>query len=242
MNSTNQRLYFASFAKPEQKLCFSPSFGVDKIPDEWKTVYKHELSTFPTISVREESGKEIVQELIGKEATVLIDPTMMLDREDWLKIARKPKAIKEGEKYILTYFLGSVPQKAQEDIQSARNSVTEKVYGLMDLTHPELFSCDPAEFVYLFYNASLVLTDSFHACVFSFLLGKPFLVYEREGARNDMFTRIETLLSKFDLERKRAGNGLPNNLLEADYSVGYERLEKERQRVIVFLRSSLGRE
>lgn len=242
MNATNQELYFASFAKPEQKLCFSPSFGLNRIPDEWKPIYKQKLNSFPAISVREESGREIVKELTGKEAVVLIDPTMMLGREEWLHFARMPKNIDVDEKFILTYFLGDIPQKAQEDIQNAQRAISGKVYRLMDTTCPELFACDPTEFVYMFSRASLVLTDSFHACVFSFLLGRPFLVYEREGARNDMFTRIETLLTTFDLKRKYVESGLTNEMFEADYVLGYNRLQKERKKVRSFLETSLKQE
>ena len=242
MNTINQELYFATFAKPEQKLCFSPSFGLDMIPDDWKPIYKQKLATFLKISVREDSGRRIVKELTGKDATVLIDPTMMLGREEWLRFARSPETIDKDEKYILTYFLGDIPRKAQEDIQNAQTIISGKVYRLMDISCPELFSCDPTEFVYMFSRASLVLTDSFHACVFSFLLGRPFLVYEREGARNDMFTRIETLLNTFDLNRKHVGSGLQNDMFEADYELGYIQLEKERQKVLSFLKSSLKQE
>lgn len=239
LNGMNKQLFFLTFTKPEKKVCFSPSFGLDNITEEWKPYYREKLATFPKISVREESGKEIVSDLTGKDAEVLVDPTMMINRDEWLSIAKKPDGIDFKNKYILTYFLGDIPEKALFDCKMANKDICGKVYRLVDKSCPELYACNPSEFIYLFNHASLVLTDSFHACVFSFLLGKPFLVYKREGIRNDMFTRIETLLSTFDLKRKYADSGLRNDIFESDYSTGYKRLEREQEKVYKFLKESL---
>ena len=239
LNDENKALFFLTFTHPDKKVCFSPSFGLDKITDEWKPYYREKLTTFPKISVREESGKEIVSELTGKVAEVLVDPTMMINRDEWLSIAKKPDGIDFKNKYILTYFLGDIPEKARFDCKKANKDICGKVYRLVDKSCPELYACSPSEFIYLFNHASLVLTDSFHACVFSFLLGKPFLVYKREGIRNDMFTRIKTLLSTFDLKRKYADSGLRNDIFESDYSTGYKRLEREQEKVYKFLKESL---
>ena len=68
---------------------FSPSFGIESLPYEWRECFKSNLSTIPHISVREETGAKIIKELTGQEATVLIDPTMMLTMDEWRKIAKK---------------------------------------------------------------------------------------------------------------------------------------------------------
>lgn len=98
---------------------------------------------------------------------------------------------------------------------------------------------DPSEFIYLIANAKLVMTDSFHACVFSFLFNKPFLVYSREGSEGNMMSRMDTLLGKFDLKRKYVDSGLSNDIFECDYSNGYKQLVKERAKVEAFLHKSL---
>ena len=94
--------------------------------------------------------------------------------------------------------------------------------------------------MYMIEHASLILTDSFHACVFSFLFQKPFQVYSRAGNGMNMMSRIETLLSKFDLERKYVESSLENNLFECDYKEGYKQLKVEREKFENYLQQQLG--
>lgn len=234
-----KEMYFLTFTKPEKKICFSPSFGIEALPDKWKYWYKEQLSTFLYISVREESGAKIIKDLIGKEAKVLIDPTMMLDKSEWMRIAKQPKQVDCTKPYILTYFLGDMSERASNDLQEIVNDTEMLVYSLFDETQPEIYSSGPSEFIYMVSNAQLILTDSFHACVFSFLFEKPFMVYAREGKEAGMLSRLDTLLTKFDLQRKYVNSGLENEIFECDYSEGYKRLKTERKKVIDFLENSM---
>lgn len=233
-------LFLLTFARSEQRVCFSPSFGTDKIPDEWILWFKKHLEAFPDFSVREEAGARLIKELVGREATVTIDPTLMLDKEDWLKIVRKPKRIDFSKGYILTYFLGGRSEKLNGEIAKYSEKLGNvPIYNLADSSQYNLSIVDPSEFIYLIANARLVLTDSFHACVFSFLFGKPFLCYDRVGLKSSMNSRIETLFDKFDLKRKYVNSGLPNDLSECDYSNGYAALKSEREKMICFLKRSM---
>ena len=109
----------------------------------------------------------------------------------------------------------------------------------MDKYNVVLFSLGPVEFVFLIDHASLVLTDSFHACVFSFLFNRPFVVYDRTGTERGMTSRIDTLLSKLDIQRKYAGLITECDLFECNYEEGHRRLKEERQKTIDFLRKSM---
>lgn len=86
-----QDIFLLTFAEPEKKVCFAPSFGEAGLPMEWREYFTRHLLTFPRISVREETGARLVEELTGQEASVLIDPTLMLSKEDWDEIARPIK-------------------------------------------------------------------------------------------------------------------------------------------------------
>ena len=88
-------------------------------------------------------------------------------------------------------------------------------------------------------KASLILTDSFHACVFAFIYERPYLVYAREGKENGMISRIDTLLSKFGMQRKYIDSGLENELFEHDYSKGKMQLNEERDKSVRFLKKAL---
>lgn len=233
-----QNIYFATFAQPEKIVCFSPSFGCESIPDKWVEWFSEKLKRINVLSVREEEGRKIINELIGKDAQVMIDPTLMLTSKEWETIAIKPKNLLQNKKYILTYFLGDKSDNVKEDINQYAKDIGAEVYSLFDLNSPEWYSIGPDEFLYLIAHAELVLTDSFHGCVFSFIFAKPFLVYNRIGT-SDMMSRIYTFLDKFDLKRKLVGNGLKNDLLENDYTKGYEILEDEQQRLNDFLVKNL---
>lgn len=231
--------FLLKFCNQNQKIAFAPSFGVKSIPEEWEDVFAKYLSEIKYLSVREEAGARIIKELTGKDSKVLIDPTLFLDGNRWRHVSKKPKGISK-ENYILTYFLGGINPAQNEYMNTLAEREGLKKYNLLDKSQPEIFVSGPSEFLWLFDHASIVLTDSFHACVFSFLFNKPFIVYDREGTGNTMNSRLETLLSTLCIERKYANSGLENNIWEHDYTEGYKQLVIEREKVIKFLRESLG--
>lgn len=219
--------------KSDNKISFSASFGVDSISFDQKI--KNCLDDFKALSVREEAGARIIKSLTGRDAMVLVDPTMMLTTEEWRKISKKPKGAKEG--YILTYFLSPKCDFAKKQLEKI--TMGREVYELLNLEDLVAGNAGPSEFLWLFDHADIILTDSFHACVFSFLFDKPFIVYDRNWDGGNMNSRLETMLSKFHLERKYASSGLQNDIWEHDYEEGYKQLEIERKKAEEFLKEAL---
>lgn len=232
--------YLLTFCENSKKVCFSPSFGISQLPEEWKPWFREHLSKIQYISVREDAGASIVKELTGKDAEVLIDPTLMLTAADWKKCAVKPAKTDVSQKYILLYFLGEMSEKNKSRISEIASSRNLKIMNMFDKEQIGLYTAGPSEFLYMIMNAELVITDSFHACVFSFLFNRPFAVYNRKSEYSDMSSRIDTLLSKFHLTDRRMENIIKNDdIFNADYKEGYEILENERKKVIDFLKKSL---
>lgn len=231
--------YLLTFCEDRKKICFSPSFGISEIPDEWKSWFKEYISKIPNISVREKEGVKIVKELTGKDAEVLIDPTLMLTSDEWARCAEKPKKVNFSQNYILIYFLGEMSEKQKEYVSKISELYNLKIFNLLDGKQPELYVSGPSEFLYLIMNSELVVTDSFHACVFSFIFNKSFLVFDRNSEYSDMSSRIDTLLEKFDLNDRRGELFKYDNLFEVDYTNGYVTLEQERKKVIDFLKKSM---
>lgn len=227
---------YLPFINGDKIVSFSASFGVSKIDKDTEQIAAY-LKRMHRVSVREEAGVCIVKNISGIDANLLIDPTLLLDSTDWMKIAKKPKRVDTDCPYILTYFLGEKSNITKEKIDEYAKKLGYTVYNLIDETYPNLFEAGPSEFIYLVSKSKMVVTDSFHACVFSFLFEKPFIVFERESAGNDMMSRLETFLKKFDLERKFANNKLANDLLESDYSNGFFILDNERKRVLDYILS-----
>ena len=228
---------FLSFAKQNQRIAFAPSFGTESIPKNKVEIYREGLNGFEYISVREQSGADLVYRLTQKKAEVLLDPTMMLTADEWRKIS-KPTSFAKG-KYILKYFLGSENKKNIKRIETIAKANDCKVLELLNKSYPELYCSDPSEFIDLIDHAELICTDSFHACVFSILFDKPFLVFDRDGNGAGMGSRISTLLFTLGLERKMPGCVDEDNIFEHDYTNAYRRLEKERKKALDFLKRSL---
>lgn len=222
-----------STVPPRKRIAFSASFGVDYIEKKAERLLS-ELTKFKCISVREKRGAEILKDHFGIEAQVLIDPTLLLNREEWNIVAKKPDSFFE-EKYILTYFLSPMSEKAKQVLQENQGKL--KLVELSGKDGSGL-NVGPSEFLYLFSHAELILTDSFHACVFSFIYEKPFVVFDRNWTKQSMNSRINTLLENFSLERKYIDSGLKNDIFEHDYSKGYEQLEIERKKAIDFLKKA----
>lgn len=228
---------FVAFADPHQKVCFSPSFGISEIPKEYTANIAEWLSKIPHISVREKAGAEIVKRLTGKTAEVLIDPTMMLDADDWRKVAKKPLVDME-KKYMLSYFLGKRTEEQKNRIEELKEKYGLEEYLLLDKSNPDLYAAGPGEFISLIEHADLVCTDSFHACVFSILFKRPFLVFQRNGNGSGMGSRLDNLLEKFHLETRNSDNNPNCEVFKCDFEKCDEILNEERKRVDNFLEMS----
>ena len=191
---------FLQFAPKEKRNSLSASFGIEKIPEDLEEKAKEGLEGLKNISVREEKAKEIVEKLTKrKDVEVLVVPTMMLNKEEWTKVAKKPKMLK-SKKYILNYFLGELSTERKQAIEKLAKENDCEVINILDKESP-FYTCGPSEFIYLEKNAFFICTDSFHSCAFAILFQKPFMVFEREkkGVCN-MNSRIETILKNFFLE------------------------------------------
>lgn len=226
------------FVKTKRKISLSSSISKDNLYIEEKYEFKKYLNSFYALSCREEKGSCLVRKLTHKDCETLIDPTLMLKKNEWTSIMRKPDFHDEKKEYILLYFLGERTKELNDEISEFGKRYNIEIIDIYD-KESLYYSCGPREFLYLINNASLVLTDSFHACVFSFLFNKSFVVYDRNWNNCNMNSRLETLLKKFHLERKYANSGLENDIWEHNYEDGYKQLELERQKATEFLKKAL---
>ena len=204
--------YLAFFARPEQRVSYAASFGTSNIQDErYLKLFTDELPKFKAISVREKTGIDLVNRLAGKPASLVLDPTMLLAADDWKNGAKKPDYVDSNDSFVVTYFMSGRNAELDAYIDGVKSNFgCSKVINL-DMEFIErcrieddtVFCTTPDEFLWLISHSSAVLTDSFHATVFALLFHKPFCVFERKAkeAGNNMGSRIETLLSYFELNR-----------------------------------------
>lgn len=194
-----------------KKVSFSTSFGVPELPSRLHRHAKKYLSRIDSISVREDSGAEIVKKESGRDAQVVCDPTMMLTAEEWMHIQNE-KPFAEG-KYILMYLMGDNPEQ-RTFVKSLSKQTGCRIIGLLhgatyisydeDVVDEKPFNVGPSEFVNLIRNAEYVCTDSFHCCVFSILNSTKFFAFRRwpDGSKFSANDRLYTLLKFTGLERR----------------------------------------
>lgn len=229
-------VYFANFADSEQILSYSASFGISEIPEAKISDYTKWISKISSISVREEDGARIVEELTGRKAEVVLDPTMLLSKEEWEEVS-SPAPVNSS--YLLTYFLGGIPKEYEEKITKYALSNNLEIINLGDINDSVSYETGPSEFIDYIQHSDIFFTDSFHGAVFSILFEKPFIAFRRIGSES-MFSRIETLLKTFNFEGRIIDNiDLSENLMDMDYSLSGKILEEQKGKSIDFLQETL---
>lgn len=244
--------YTLEFVPDEiKKISFSTSFGVPELPARLHKHAKRYLSRMDAISVRENSGAEIVKKESGRDVTVVCDPTMMLTAEEWRHIQRD-KPFAEG-RYILMYLMGDNPK--QRDFVKALSKQTGcRIIGLLhgatyisydeDIVDEKPYNVGPSEFINLIRNAEYVCTDSFHCCVFSILNSTKFFAFRRwpDGSKFSANDRLYTLLKFTGLERRMLDGSEDVSKCASDeiqFSEVLPRVENRRKESMEFLVNAL---
>lgn len=190
--------FLLRFVDNDKRVAYSASFGLNSVPDAWKALFGDEIGRFRAVSVREEAGASIVAKLTGNRPPVTLDPTMLLDANRWRRIESR---VQPTEKYVFQFNLGEL----SDEQKTLANQLSDMGYQIVDYMNPKCsyFGGGPSEFLSLIDGAACVLTDSFHASVFSILFRRPFVVFERKHANgSNMNSRINTLLATFGLEHR----------------------------------------
>lgn len=189
-------LYFLTFVPPEKRIAFIASMGVEEIPVGKEEYFAECLEEMHYISVREEAAARIIKELTGREADCFFDPVLLLGRSEWLKI-EEPVPFSVPSKYILSFFLGIEPKEAIEEFADRKNI---DVVHMNQKEYKMYYTLNPAQFVYMVRHAEYILTDSFHVTAFSIIFERQFFVFRRrEEGKENMFSRLETLLGRLGL-------------------------------------------
>lgn len=199
------KIYFLDFADIHKKYSYAASFGFEKIPDGQNQVYQQLLSEFQAISVRENTGKEIIKNLLGKEAEVSVDPTCLISKSKWEEICIYPNE----DEYVLVYMLDHSDDLISFAKKIAKERNTKIIY-ISDALRKEYYFdyrgfLSPTEFIGLFANAGYVITNSFHGLMFSVIFEKEFCIqYQKKaGAPN---SRLIDFIHDYHLENRLLEN------------------------------------
>lgn len=221
-----------------RKVALSSSIGMDSLSEEEKRVFRHFLIGYEAISVREDRAVELLSE-IGVSSIQVLDPTFMLNREEWYNTISFKRLIKE--KYLLIYTPYNTQDKGaiiQFSKRIAYNKDLKIVTFSGDIKKTDnvdyiLKGIGPKGFLSLMYYADCVITNSFHGTAFSINLNRDFWVF----LPTKFTSRITSILSKCGLENRivsdnRRGDYVDNTI---DYDVVNSILDQERARFNGFI-------
>ena len=241
-------LAYLDFAKDwnnVRRVAYAASFGTDK----WEYTPRQAKACaalarlFDGVSVREEAAVKTCREHLRCEALHVLDPTMLLKAEDYVSLF-EGQSLEEPRGQLLTYVLDETPEKARiirevagrhhYEVYRANSRYEDGFAPLEERVQPPV-----EQWLKDFHDARLVITDSFHATVFSILVGKPFVVI---GNADRGLSRIHSLLRMFGLEEHLVHSVADLNL-DRDYAPDAGRvnevLEARRQEAMAFLKNNL---
>lgn len=194
-----------------KRFSLASSFASKSLPEDYIGIYKKYLSRFDCLSVREENGKDIFRnELeINKEIKILLDPTLLLSKKEWLELIPRSRFQKKSP-YILFYMLDYAFDPKPYIFQVVEYFARKLNYDVIILEGyiPVPFSSEfnvinktdasVEEFIDLFCNADLVITSSFHGSAFAVNFGIPLISITPDNKQDD---RQSTLLRSIGLDR-----------------------------------------
>ena len=213
--------YFLSFTKAinVKRIAYAASFGTDDLNEYSKMDMKiasESIKLFDAVSVREKSGVHLCRDYFKMDAVHVLDPTMLLSKDDYLKlIEEEDKPCSEN--ILLTYVLdrtqekNDIIQRVGEALHltSCENGAVKYFSNVVESNVSECIYPSVSRWVAGFRDAQIVVTDSFHGTVFSIIFNKPFvaILNSKRGS-----SRFISLLSVLGLENRLIST--TNDLLE----------------------------
>lgn len=226
--------YLLKAVESSKRIAYAASFGIEELPPLWTPVFKEELSKFHAISVREASGTEIIEKTCGKPAEIVLDPTLLLSKEKWSQMAVNV----QEDAYVLSFFLGKVTKQRKEYIEKISHEQGCRIIDMNDKKN-HYYYCNPEILLGLIKNAKLVVTDSFHATVFSIVFHTPFLSMTREQSNYcKMSSRLLTLLGMVNMT-DRFNNMSLDDPFNCKFDNADSLIEEKRKTSLLFLKNAL---
>lgn len=238
--------YFLKFA-PESGRRIAYATSVILTEDgrtEDDALFAERLPGFNAVSVRETSSVSAVQQFTNKKVTAVLDPTLLLTREEYAPLEIEGKGVAGGP-YLLSYFLTHNPAVVDYTNLLAKKLGLRIIHYFADYPgriFPQDAECfafaGPREFLSLVKNAACVFTNSFHGTCFAMIYRKPFYTYT---AKRAMLSRVKDTVVRLKMEdRFFSGFGdLSRVSLEIDYTGMEDRLLREQTASLAFLTGAL---
>ena len=237
-------LFLQGFNDTQIRISYAASFGIDKWQFDAQTTIaiRESLARFKAISVREVSAIKLIRENLDLEAKQVLDPTMLLCKEDYCSIIG-PEMPKDQ---VMVYILDNSEFKSNV-INLAANHFSYRVIEVMPKHYFGSYPCPVEDCVFPpveewlkgFRDSKFVVTDSFHGTVFSIIFNKPFVTINN-AVRGS--ARFHSLLSLFGLERRLVSSiGQAKEIISEpiDFNKVNRIIESKREDALDFIKTNL---
>jgi len=239
-------MYFLDFAENwiVRRVGYSVSFGTDEweYSEEQTQKFAELAKLFNAVSVREKAAIKLCRDNFGIDTVHTLDPTLLLTKEDYIKLIPKTFDRKGPRKGIMCHIFDYTPEKLEfvkkmeqelnmESFWTNNNDIDTRGLSLLDRAQFPL-----EDWLRGFRDADFVIADSFHACVFSIIFEKPFVVF---GNVARGLSRFESILGILGMEGHLITKAEEFNMEAARTTVDREKLEALRKASIAYLEEAL---
>lgn len=239
--------YFMDFVSGDKTIIsYAPSFGKDIFEGPKDVIERGSelLKRFDAISVREDSGVELLKNVFGVDGIKVLDPSLLLDAQEYEQIIENEEIKTIDKKYIAYMYLedkwglGELPNT--EQFKNLSEKYDAQIINVNADPNDNTQYASVAQWLYYIKNCECIITDSFHAIAFAIIFKKPFIAVKRDFGGN---SRIENLLAMLKINKP-----LLNSLDEVDesqleetidFEKAHEILKTEQKKSIEFLLENL---
>ncbi|WP_272515896.1 MULTISPECIES: polysaccharide pyruvyl transferase family protein [unclassified Providencia] len=231
-----------------KKISFSASLAGNNLEEKYKSLFKKFLLKYDNLAIRDSGGNKIIRELIGKEANVTLDPTLMMNRNEWSLFSKNRDSKYSDNSYIVFYLIThsfDVTPYIYQLLKNLQEKTGLKVYSFSKI--PSSFRINyeichdigAEDFIELFEKSSYVVTSSFHGTAFAVNFGIP--LYSVIDSLDTTDDRQVSLLHKLEIEHCLVPLNKPFDDIQPVYNVEKEQLnlEKLRSDSFEYLKNSL---
>lgn len=236
-------MMYLCFAPREKRVAYAPSLGRNYIPKYNSKTIKKYVNGIDYVSVREDSGSQLLKELTGRDIPVVADPTMLIRSQEWDTLKSE---VELPDHYALCYFLDEPSHEVIDAICKYVRENNKKIVVLghldnicvpeSDIVRP---TAGPAEFLTITSKADMVITDSYHGMLFAINYHRNFWSVERNYTQYDQSSRQLTVLTRLHLEERYVKKNFVFTDAPIDYKFVQARIDEFVSSSFEYLKTSL---
>lgn len=234
---------FGYGVKVPKLIAYAPSTGSSNVREGIPEYVKDGMKNFTGLSARDDNAEELIKNVLGKECTRVLDPTLLYEFPEY---SSKFVDYIKSQKYILMYYCDNLPESIKNEIIEYANKNGYKIFGAGEYKKwfTETFvDINPFEWVEMFRNAQIVFTGTFHGAVFSIKSRKNFYCYLTNPSR---IKKVNSLLKQFEINERiitidnyhRLFDKIKNNI---NYDNVYKLINLEKENSLEYLKKNIGK-